>query len=89
MSPWHSGEASEIVSVSSATPEETTLPSSPSCADCDSSMGKGDDATANEADGESLSNRPSSSHVLKTSESPAPECEDECTALPPCGGRHQ
>ena len=70
-----SGEASEIVSVCS----------SPSRADSDSSMGKGDDATAHEAEGESLSNRPSSSQVMKASDSLAPECEEECTALPPCG----
>ena len=79
------GEASDIVSVSSSAPDQTTLPSSPSRAGSDSPMDEDEDAIAHEVEGESLSNRPSSSQVRKAADSLASEGEEECTALPPCG----
>ena len=63
-----SGETSEIVSISSALSENTTLPSSLSGENTDSSMGREVDVADNEVEGESLSDCPASSHVLPPSD---------------------
>ena len=71
------GEVNSVVSVPSSTPDPSTLPSSPNQAGTDSPMGEGDDdATFHEGEGESLSNRPSSSHVRQGIDAMADESEE-------------
>ena len=52
---------------------------------CDSLMEEDEGEEAHATEGESLSNRPSSSRARKTSDPSALNEVVECTALPPCG----